>query len=208
MVGIILAVAALAGSALAVPSIEFNAAEGSGWFFNGSTFSFGDTEVRAVEGDTTDSLIGGNVIIPDLAVTGPAGGPYDLQPSGGDTISIKSGTTTVLTGTLAGGQLYAIGTTGLAYPHIKADITNVWADTTFGSGILDEITGPTSTLTMDFNLTMDGSVYIQNMIDAGLDNSGGFSGSMTMIPIPAPGAIVLGSLGLGLVGWLRTRKSL
>jgi len=116
-------------------------------------------------------------------------------------------------------------------------ISNGWiADGTI-PGTLGTVlfTQPTPYVTIDW-WTITGTLYV-DAYDSGANNIDSFSGSgsgtqtlsglglisymtfndsggyvqianMTYAPIPAPGAILLGGIGVGLVGWLRRRRTL
>ena len=194
--------------ALAVPTIEFSPGTG-GWSYTPSgpvagIFSFAQTiPVNRVLGGTTDTLVGaGFVYIPDLIVSGIPGGPYLLTPVSSIEIRDAAGNV-LLNGALGIGDLVPVGPAGVAYTEIRADITNITVTNTIGSDILDAIAAAGHGL--DFNLTILSNMYIQDTIDVGIADSDGLTGTMTTVT-PAPGAILLGSVGVVLVGWLRRRR--
>ena len=85
-----------------------------------------------------------------------------------------------------------------AYTWITIDITHDWTSDLIDNYITLMLTGPTS------GFYAGGSVGLQTYIK---DNILG-DPELTLTTIPAPGAILLGSLGVGIVGWMRKRRTL
>ena len=81
---------------------------------------------------------------------------------------------------------------------IDIDITHDWTSDLADNYITLMLTGPTS------GFYASGSVGLQTYILSGIFADP----ELSLTTIPAPGAILLGSLGVGIVGWMRKRRTL
>jgi hypothetical protein len=112
--------------------------------------------------------------------------------------------TDYLSGTLGGGDLDPSGEGAGAYTQFSVDITDVTVKNPIGSSALAAINS--GLLNLDLRMSGAGQDFA-NMLAQGLSGSDGFTGSMSVVAVPAPAALLLAGIGTGLVGWLRRRRA-
>jgi hypothetical protein len=192
----------MAGTSLAVPSVLFSDN------FNSEAPGFDHTPSQwTVTGGTVD-IIGDGTSWAWL----PAGNGYYVDLDGttvapgvmttGISFNLLPGFTYTLTFDLAGNQGLGNDRTASASDTVRVSIAGLQWD------YVVQKLDPLTTYTVAFGVGAPITTQLSFVNLSNADQQGALLDNVALAVVPAPGAVLLGSLGIGLVGWLRRRHAL